>query len=187
MPSTVVSLTPRGTARIPAVRGDLAEWIRVARQAVDEPVRALAEAPARTAGQAFRSGRHHEGIDAAIVFAPPPASLRAQTVHDIKGDSRDAVLVVADRVRSRGRPAQSSLWSRPLLGQDIPDEEAEELRIVFVALTRARRYCALALPSNTPEETIEGFVGAGFARIAGPTSSNTRLATASAIPLVRNP
>lgn len=41
-------------------------------------------------------------------------------------------------------------------------EEAEELRIAFVALTRARRFCALALPDDSPVEVIDAFQGAGF-------------------------
>ena len=39
--------------------------------------------------------------------------------------------------------------------------DPEELRIVFVALTRAQRYCALALPSPTAHKVINRFVGAG--------------------------
>jgi DNA helicase II / ATP-dependent DNA helicase PcrA len=149
-------------ANVPETRGDLAQWIRTARQAVDAAIKTLTSEPEHTAGQAFRSGKQHEGVEAAVVFAPPPRSLHAQTVHDIKGDSRDAVLVVADRPRSQRRAAQSSLWSRPLLGEEVPEDDAEELRIVFVALTRARRYCALALPADTPPERIEGFIAAGF-------------------------
>jgi ATP-dependent DNA helicase UvrD/PcrA len=158
-------------ANVPEVRGDLAQWIRTARRAVDVSIKALADAPKRTAGQAFRASSQHEGVEAAVVFAPPPASLRAQTVHDIKGDSRDAVLVVADRLRSPRRTEQSSLWSRPLLGEEVPDDEAEELRIVFVALTRARRYCALALPADTPQDIVDGFVAAGFQ----PTDASTAI------------
>jgi superfamily I DNA/RNA helicase len=93
---------------------------------------------------------------------PAPQTVAAQTVHDLKGESRDAVLVVADRLRSRARGAQGALWSRPLLGEAVPPEEAEELRIVFVALTRAQRYCAVALPTDTEPAILHGFEAAGF-------------------------
>jgi len=83
-------------------------------------------------------------------------------VHDIKGESRGAVLVVVDRLRSRRRGAQSALWSRPLLGEAVSAHEAEELRIAFVALTRARRFCALALPADSAGEVIDAFQRAGF-------------------------
>lgn len=96
------------------------------------------------------------------MFALTGTSLGAQTVHDIKGESRGAVLVVVDRLRSRKRGAQSDLWSRPLLGETVGPEDAEELRIAFVALTRARRYCALALPDDCGDAVITAFEGAGF-------------------------
>ncbi len=54
-----------------------------------------------------------------------------------------------------------SLWSRPLLGEAVTAEEAE-VRIAFVALTRARRYCGLALPADSSAEVIEAFKGVGF-------------------------
>jgi hypothetical protein len=106
---------------------------------------------------------------AARAFMSTPQTLRAQTVHDLKGQSRDAVLVVADRLRSRTRGAQGALWSRPILGEGVPPEDAEELRIVFVALTRAQRYCALALPADTETAVMEGFQAAGF--VLAPTAS----------------
>ena len=95
-------------------------------------------------------------------FLPPPDTLRAQTVHNLKGESRAAVLVVADRLRSRTRGAQGALWSRPLLGEAVPPEDSEELRIVFVALARAQRYCARAA-ANTEPAIAQGFDAAGFA------------------------
>jgi superfamily I DNA/RNA helicase len=152
-------------AELPAVGGDLRDWIRTAVGIIGTHLPTLATPPKHTAGQAFRPNACQEGVSAATAFAPPPQSLKAQTVHDIKGDSRDAVLVVADRTRSRIRSAQSVLWSRPLRGELVPADEAEELRIVFVALTRARRYCALALPADTPLELINVFEAGGFARL----------------------
>jgi hypothetical protein len=62
-------------------------------------------------------------------FTSAPRTLRRPSMTS-KG-SRDVVLVVADRLRSRARGAQGAIWSRPLLGEAVPAEDAEELRIAF--------------------------------------------------------
>jgi hypothetical protein len=69
---------------------------------------------------------------------------------------------VIDRTRRNGQTSQGDLWSRPLLGFATSDEEAEELRIAFVAMTRARRLCIIALPDNTPDAIKEAFAASGF-------------------------
>jgi hypothetical protein len=59
---------------------------------------------------------------------------------------------------------------RPAGGRDFPREwvahllgeaRTEETRVAYVALTRARRYLAVALPSGTPDDVIEAFMDAG--------------------------
>lgn len=147
----------------PGLDGDLREWIRSTAGTLATAVAGLTDTPAHKAGQVLRSSADQEGVVAAEAFLPAPQTLRAQTVHDLKGESRNAVLVVADRLRSRTRGAQGALWSRPLLGETVPPEDAEELRIVFVALTRAQRYCAVALPTDTESGIVDGFKAAGFA------------------------
>jgi superfamily I DNA/RNA helicase len=146
----------------PGLEGDLREWIRSTAGALATAVSGLTDTSAHKAGQALRSSADQEGVLAAAAFTLPPQALRAQTVHDLKGESRDAVLVVADRQRSRGRGAQGAIWSRPLLGEAVPAEDAEELRIAFVALTRARRYCAVALPADTESVITDAFDDTGF-------------------------
>jgi len=146
----------------PPLNGDLRNWIRSTARIMGTAIAALTDAPAHQSGQVLRSRADQEGVVAADAFATPPQTLRAQTVHDLKGESREAVLVVADRLRSRTRGPQGALWGRPLLGEAVQPEDAEELRIVFVALTRAQRYCAVALPTDTPDAVIHGFQAAGF-------------------------
>jgi superfamily I DNA/RNA helicase len=162
--------TMRVLEALPLVRGaGLREWIKEAAQVVGEAATELVETPERKAGLMIRSKASQAGVEASSAFADEGLGLKAQTVHDVKGESRDAVLVVADRIRSRQQEPQVTLWSRPLLGgESLAPEEAEELRIVFVALTRARRFCQVALPSDTDSATQESFLGAGFVR-----SSNT--------------
>ena len=141
-------------------------WIQGAARALGGVVAGLVDAPAHKAGQVLASSAAQEDHVAGEVFAAHANELQAQTVHDIKGETRGAVLVVVDRLRSRRHGAQSELWSRPLLGEVVAEEDAEELRIAFVALTRARRYCAVALPGNCGDEVISAFEGVGFRVVA---------------------
>lgn len=148
--------------RAPDLALDLRVWIRETARVLGEIVGELVDEPKHKAGQVLISRAHQEGHVAQEVIVPSTRVLRAQTVHDIKGESRGAVLVVVDRLRSAKRGAQSALWSQPLLGEAIPSENAEELRIAFVALTRARRYCALGLPDNCGDGVLAAFEHAGF-------------------------
>lgn len=163
---TVRQATMRLLHGAPELALDLRTWIRQAAGVLGGEVEALVDdGPKHAAGRVLRSASGQEGHVAADVFRPVVRELRAQTIHDIKGESRGAVLVVVDRLRSRKRGAQGALWSRRLTGESITAEEAEELRIAFVALTRARRICALALPSNVGPEVVEAFEKAGFVRL----------------------
>lgn len=145
---------------VPQLDTNLREWIQKSAVLVDNHVKRLTSSPAKLASQVFRSSANQERYKAIDVFAPVKRGLRAQTVHDIKGESRAATLVVVDRVR-RGR-GQGSLWAQPLLGGVVAPEDAEELRIAYVALTRARRYCAVALPDDSGDEVVTAFEGVGF-------------------------
>ncbi len=147
---------------------DLRTWIRNSAALLSEAVTTLVDEPKNLAGHVLRSASGQETHVAGSVFVPPAPTLRAQTVHDIKGEGRGAVLIVVDRLRSRRRGAQGALWSRPLLREEVTTQEAEELRIAFVALTRARRLCVLALPSDSAGEVVDAFQGAGFRMASRP-------------------
>ena len=86
-------------------------------------------------------------------------------MHEVKGRSEDGVLVVIDRLRSKQHGNQGQLWSSAISGDEVPEDLAEEIRIAFVAITRARRYCAIALPSDSDEETVMTFLDAGFEQV----------------------
>lgn len=145
----------------PELDTDLRAWIRAASGTLDQVTATLVATPAKTGGQVLRSAAGQEGHVARQFFTPQPATLSAQTVHDIKGESRGATLVVIDKTRGRAR-GQSSLWAQPLLGEAVAPEDAEELRIAYVALTRARRYSAVAIPNDCPEDIIGAFEAVGF-------------------------
>ena len=151
-------------AAAPNLTLDLRIWIQGTRTAFGAAVSTLVSEPAHAAGHVLRSAPGQEAHVVEDIIVAPARTLRAQTVHDIKGESRGAVLVVVDRLRSQRRGAQSALWSRPLLGQAVSAHDAEELRIAFVAITRARRFCALALPAESSDDVIDAFEAAGFKR-----------------------
>lgn len=148
----------------PALDSDLRDWARGAAQVVGAAAQGLAQAPARQAGPLIRAEARYAGISAADGFSLSQGQFQAQTVHDLKGESRDAVLVVAGRAAGGRRTPQGVLWSLPLMGEVVPAEEAEELRIAFVALTRAARFCAVALPDNIAPEVVQAFLDHGFRR-----------------------
>jgi DNA helicase-2/ATP-dependent DNA helicase PcrA len=155
--------------RLPPLDGDLRAWIRGAAVALDQTARELADPPRRRSTLLLRTSELHSQHLAVDVFDVGPPGLVAQTVHDIKGQGRDAVMVVIDRPRAAGFTAQATLWGTFVDGVDVPPEEAEERRIAFVALTRARRYCLVALPDDASgRAAVEAFVRAGFARVDEP-------------------
>ena len=76
----------------------------------------------------------------------------AQTVHMAKGTSLDAVLVVLKKKGSSG-PNYAKL-----IGNNVALCQSEELRIVYVALTRAKRVLWLAVPDGD-EKVWSAYLG----------------------------
>ena len=133
---------------LPSLDEDLRAWIQGAAKLLGEAAAALNPHPAHAAGQVLRSSAAQEGHKAAEVFVRSPQELAAQTVHDLKGEDREAVMVVLDRPRSTKFVAQTTIWESALSGAEVDARDAEEKRIAFVALTRAQRYCVVALPDD---------------------------------------
>lgn len=133
---------------LPSLDEDLRAWIQSAAKLLGEAATALNPHPAHAAGQVLRSSAAQEGHKAAEVFVRSPRELAAQTVHDLKGEDREAVMVVLDRPRSTKYVAQTTIWESALSGAEVDARDAEEKRIAFVALTRAQRYCVVAMPDD---------------------------------------
>jgi superfamily I DNA/RNA helicase len=149
--------------RISDLDQPLPDWIRLARAALGEALSALVDSPRHSPSDRLKTAKSHQGVRAAERFiAAAPKRLAARTVHDVKGLLLAAVLLVLDRARSSRREAQTSLFSRCLDTSPGDDSEAEELRIAYVALTRAERYCALGVPSNCMADEVERFRALGF-------------------------
>ena len=66
------------------------------------------------------------------------------------------MLLAAPRATKDRHPAREWIKAEP--GEEV-DEEA---RVAYVAFTRARKYCAVELPSNTPQDVINAYIKAGF-------------------------
>lgn len=146
---------------LPVPSMPLPDWIAAGRTALASVVSALTGSPAHKPGNVLRTPTAAGQVTAMDVFGARVSALRAQTVHDVKGETRDAVLLVADRGRGR-RQAEAMTWTKALRGESLTEDEAEEIRIVFVGLTRARRYCALAVPDGTDPAAIAALRKAGF-------------------------
>lgn len=153
-------------ARLPRVDGDLRAWIAEAKLALHEGASVLTATPATAAGRLLKSAAAHAGVLARDVFTPPSPDLAAQTVHSIKGEDRDAVLLVIRKPHGADPTRQFELFDAVASGTEITDEAEEERRVTFVALTRARRYCLVALPDTKRGREVAAACGSlGFAQV----------------------
>jgi DNA helicase-2/ATP-dependent DNA helicase PcrA len=151
--------------RLPSLECELSAWISEARSVVSEELRQLVPKPKHAPSNRLKTAKAHAGVTAAQRFVPAArTSMSATTVHDVKGRSLAAVLLVLDRARGK-RPSQSTLFSRCEDVDPADEAAAEEFRIAYVALTRAERYCALGVPSTSPANDLDRFESLGFRRV----------------------
>ena len=57
-------------------------------------------------------------------------------------------MVVVRRFHASDPTSQMELFRAAVSGESVAPEKEEERRVMFVALTRARRYCLVALPDD---------------------------------------
>lgn len=151
---------------LPAVTGDLRVWITAAKEALQDAAGMMVAKPATSAGMLVRSAKHHVGVAAEDVFSPPPRDLMPQTVHSIKGEDRDAVMMVVRTPHAADPTHQLDLFHAVAKGAQVAKDSEEERRVTFVALTRARRFCLVALPDTSRgREVADGCAGLGFVRV----------------------
>ncbi len=79
--------------------------------------------------------------------------LNIQTIHSSKGESHEATLLYA----TESEDGLINNWDTWLL-----DNDYEETRIAYVALTRAEKYSAIALPDNCPSTVVRAYQDRGF-------------------------
>ncbi len=73
---------------------------------------------------------------------------RLGTIHSIKGETFEAVLVIL-KTKGIGSPYKT------LLQKNVKIEDNEELRIVYVGITRPRRLLVLAVPDQATKTAWE--------------------------------
>lgn len=140
---------------------DLKSWIAAGRDSVKAAVASLSDAPVGNASSRFKAKAGDDKRSAKNAFDVGGSEIWARTIHSAKGESHPAVMLAAAKATKDRDHARE--WIKAQMG----DELDEETRVGYVAVTRARRYCAVALPSNTPQEVIDAYVAAGFVLRAG--------------------
>jgi superfamily I DNA/RNA helicase len=130
---------------LPESTGNLADWIPAASDVLSQ-CRLFDKASLRI--KRDRRPNVYSELSFRDVFHHPGTGEQADrvvrgTIHSAKGRSLDAVFLA---LKTRG--AASRQYPN-LLGSDMLDEE--ELRLVYVAVTRARKALALAVPSRHVE------------------------------------
>jgi len=147
-------LAARALEDLPDTSLPMAAWCSAARDVLDalQPVPTvgspLGVKLTTPRGDSNRTARTLAGL----ATAARNAACRTDTVHQVKGEEADAVLVLLPDDERTNRLL--SHWtaghlSGPAIaaGQE-PADAAEALRVLYVAVTRARRLIALALPAQ---------------------------------------
>jgi DNA helicase II / ATP-dependent DNA helicase PcrA len=157
----------------------LGTWVTQARTAVKIAVHKLTPNPAIPPQRRIALANSARDRTAREVFGSlGDDRLRAQTIHSSKGESHAAVLLVVALPHNR-RP-ETPEWALP----DGDASTSEEIRVTYVALTRARRYLALGLATNAPPELHDFFAERGFrAREAASSTAASASATQRPLPL----
>jgi DNA helicase II / ATP-dependent DNA helicase PcrA len=76
-----------------------------------------------------------------------PSSIRVTTIHSVKGQTFDAVLLVSARQKSGTSDGYWTQW--------LADAASEAARLAYVASSRSRYLLAWALPEPTDEEKLQ--------------------------------
>jgi hypothetical protein len=169
-PATVDRLRCRLLAAMPSLDQPLASWSHTAAQVLT--AHPLAPGLTRTRKRlAKRAGKAATARDAAGLPARPAAGghPRLTSIHQAKGDQVEAVLVcVPNTDRSR---ATMHAW---LTGTPSQEESAEALRVLYVAVTRARRLLGLIVPSAYLDELAAHLRNHGVPVECRPPATTTR-------------
>ena len=150
----------RAGAALPSVdQGTFAEWCKAANAVLKQ----LPPNPGQT--RASQSGNLMAGSAkdksprkvAAVPAGGSRGEIRASVIHQVKGEQVDAVLVIIPE--DERTISMVNAWT----SGEHPPEVAESLRVLYVAVTRARRLLALVLPDSVFEAVRNHFKAAEIA------------------------
>jgi hypothetical protein len=127
------------------------EWAKGARDAMTSLLGEMYSS-ASSPGRKIKTPSGAGELSMLDVFGTANAAPRIQTIHSVKGQSHAATLLMA---------VDNSIMS-PNWSSWLGEGESEEVRVAYVALTRAQRYSALALPHSCPKDVVEEYLGRGF-------------------------
>lgn len=144
---------------LPSLTGDAHEWASAAASAYDNGVRNLSPAAAGATPTRVPPNLRHVEVESLGELSV--GDHRVTTIHGTKGESVDAVMIVAGEPAADWHTEQAKVWASPLMGSG-PSAISEELRLFYVALTRARQLAVLAVPESTSVPTVQAYVRAGF-------------------------
>jgi DNA helicase II / ATP-dependent DNA helicase PcrA len=134
---------------LPSSQTRLAEWGAKARIAVEDFLNQRELTSAIDLAQNLRRVNGPAGAEKVSTFVqipPRKQGITFKVIHQAKGETYDAVLVVA-QPSSRNRPSSLTEWlSR--------DNHSAERRVGYVAVTRPRKLLVLGVPANTPDAII---------------------------------
>jgi superfamily I DNA/RNA helicase len=148
---------------LPTLEGNLQSWLHDAAKVLQSAASSLTDTVQHTGGRMLAAGAALKQHDAADVFAAPEPALLAQTVHSFKGEDSDAVMIVIRRHHGSDPTSQLELWEAAVTGSEVKVEKEEERRVLYVALTRAARYCLVALPDDRRGRSVaDACIGLGF-------------------------
>ncbi len=150
-PAVFERLLHRITTAMPSLDQPMSAWVPAAVAVLNQHPPAGGAARTRnrlicSTAQTDRTARSVTGLPRAAAAGARP---RLSTVHQAKGDQAEAVLLFmpAGSVTDRTLTA----W---LAGSASDPEVAEALRVVYVAVTRARRLLGLAVPASDRERLL---------------------------------
>ncbi|MDO8209646.1 UvrD-helicase domain-containing protein [Conexibacter sp. CPCC 206217] len=150
--------------RLPPLKGPLGEWSAACRPHV---VTALTELGVRQElahkpRDVLKNLPKYKTVQADAHFVAAATSPPVHTVHAVKGRSIESVLLIVEGASRSGRTDQASLLSAIVAEEHVDPSEREELRIGFVSVSRAKRYCAVALPDSVAEDVFTRYLTMGF-------------------------
>jgi len=164
----VAQLLQAESATGPSTPGALAAWLREAAQREQSTARDDRQRRLESDADAIQILTIHrsKGLEFPVVYAPflwDRWTPKRGEVFSFHAEGGGRVLDVGGPPAGRDDPDQAVNWQA-----SVQEELGEELRLAYVALTRARHRCVVhwATTQNTSQAALAALVRAGLARLA---------------------